>query len=125
MRTRDLERIRDALLAERDRVQRIIARHAKAIQHADDQTGEGSGKAHSNHMADQGSDEIQYETMIHLAGAETDYLFDIEEALEKVENGTYGRCEAGDHPIAVERLLAVPTARLCIACQEKREKLSA
>jgi RNA polymerase-binding protein DksA len=125
MRTRDLERIRETLHAERDRVQRIISRHAKAIQHADDLTGEGSGKAHSNHMADQGSDEIQYETMIHLAGAETDYLFDIEEALAKLENGTYGRCEAGGHTIAVERLLAVPTARLCIACQEKQEKLSA
>jgi len=125
MRARDLERIRDTLHAERDRVQRIVARHAKAIQHADDLTGDGAGKAHSNHMADQGSDEIQYETMIHLAGAETDYLFDIEEALAKLENGAYGRCEAGDHPIAVERLLAVPTARLCIACQQKREKLSA
>lgn len=125
MRARDLERIRDTLHDERDRIQRIIARHAKAIQHADDLSGDGSGKAHSNHMADQGSDEIQYETMIHLAGAETDYLFDIEEALAKLENGAYGRCEAGDHTIAVERLLAVPTARLCIACQEKREKLSA
>ena len=121
MRTRDLERIRETLLAERDRVQRIIARHAKAIQHADDQTGEGSGKAHSNHMADQGSDEFLYETTIKFANAEGRYLYSIEEALGRIEDGTYGRCLECNKPIAPERLKRLPYTRLCIECKEKEE----
>lgn len=122
MRARDLERIRDTLHAERDRVQRIIARHAKAIQHADDLSGDGSGKAHSNHMADQGTDEYQYEATIQFASTEGRYLYHIIEALSRIEDGTYGKCESCGKVIGLERLKALPYTRLCIECKEKEEK---
>lgn len=122
MKAKDLERFRDHLIAERNRVQRLAARHAKAIQHADNEAEGHAGKAHSNHMADLGSDEFQYETMIHLVGSESEYLYEIEEALGRIEDGTFGTCQDGDHPIALPRLEAVPTARLCIQCQEQQEK---
>ena len=58
-----------------------LAQHEKIIKHTDDQSGLEMGKAHSNHMADQGSDEFQYETTIKFANTEGRYLYNIEEAL--------------------------------------------
>jgi DnaK suppressor protein len=54
-------------------------------------------------------------------------LKDIEDALDKIESGTYGICEECGKPISEARLKALPTARLCITCKgerEEREKIS-
>ena len=42
---------------------------------------------------------------------------DVQAALARIQNGTYGRCEACGHEIAANRLRALPTARRCAACQ--------
>jgi len=49
-----------------------------------------------------------------------DTLEDIEVALQKLDDGTYGRCEGCGGPIAEARLEAMPAARLCITCASKR-----
>ena len=46
----------------------------------------------------------------------------IEQAIKKIENGTYGFCEETGEPIGIKRLIARPVATLCIAAQEKHEK---
>ena len=46
----------------------------------------------------------------------------IDEALKKIENGTYGFCEETGEPIGIKRLIARPVAALCISAQEKHEK---
>ena len=46
----------------------------------------------------------------------------IDEALKKIENGTYGFCEETGEPIGIKRLIARPVATLCITAQEKHEK---
>jgi DnaK suppressor protein len=48
----------------------------------------------------------------------------IDRAFERITNGDYGRCEACDEPIPVERLRALPTATLCVTCAEARERAS-
>ena len=55
-----------------------------------------------------------------LAGELRSSLRDVEHALSKFERGTYGSCERCGGPIAVERLEAIPWARLCITCKQKR-----
>jgi RNA polymerase-binding transcription factor DksA len=45
---------------------------------------------------------------------------DVEHALERLENGTYGSCEGCGEPIPFERLEAIPSARLCVACPGRR-----
>jgi RNA polymerase-binding transcription factor DksA len=45
---------------------------------------------------------------------------DVEHALERIENGTYGSCEGCGVPIPFERLEAIPWARLCVACPRRR-----
>ena len=46
----------------------------------------------------------------------------INQAIRKIENGTYGFCEETGEPIGIKRLIASPVATLCIAAQEKHEK---
>ena len=46
----------------------------------------------------------------------------INQAIKKIENGTYGFCEETGEPIGIKRLMARPVATLCIAAQEKHEK---
>ena len=47
-------------------------------------------------------------------------MADVEHALERLENGTYGRCEGCAVPMPFERLEAIPWARLCVACPARR-----
>ena len=46
----------------------------------------------------------------------------IDQAIKKIENGTYGYCEETGEPIGIKRLIARPVAALCISAQEKHEK---
>jgi DnaK suppressor protein len=60
----------------------------------------------------------------HL-GAHRENLLKMDEALRKLEEGTYGICEDCGEPIAPERLKILPFAIYCIDCQERREQLEA
>jgi len=121
MRKTELQRFRKLLTEEKDRVTQSLAQHEKIIKHTDDQSGLEVGKAHSNHMADQGSDEFQYETTIKFANTEGRYLYNIEEALGRIEDGTYGKCQECNKAIGVARLKRLPYTRMCIDCKEKEE----
>jgi RNA polymerase-binding protein DksA len=120
MRKTDLARFKKILLAEQERVTKALARHTKIIENAAEEGGGGS-KAHSNHMADQGSDENNYETMLQMTASEKEYLREIDAALDRVEDGSYGICEVSGKRIGMERLKAIPTARLSIEAQEEQE----
>ncbi len=54
-----------------------------------------------------------------LVGSLTESLHEVEDALAKVDAGTYGSCESCGQPIAEARLEAKPAARLCISCASK------
>ena len=121
MNTKTLAEFRDLLTTERERLLKDVQRNDKAIRHADGESEGGAGRAHSNHMADQGSDEAEYETKLLLSATQTEYLREIAEALQRIEDGTYGICEVSGGEINAERLRAVPTARLSIEAQEQLE----
>ena len=121
MRKTDIQRFRKMLLEEKDRVSQSLANHEKAIKHQDGQSGLETGKAHSNHMADQGSDEFLYESTIKVANQEGRYLYNIEEALNRIEDGTFGKCTGCNKAIALPRLRRLPHTTTCIECKEKEE----
>ena len=83
-------------------------------------SGELSG--YSLHMADAGTDNFDREFALSLVSSEQEALYEIEEALKRLEHGTYGLCGNCEKPIRKERLEAVPFARLCIQCQSLIEK---
>ena len=84
----------------------------------------GGGQAYSNHMADIGSDAIEQEQAFLHASQGSDYLRLLDDALKRIDNGTYGKCEECDGKIPAKRLEAYLPARLCIDCKSKQEKLN-
>jgi RNA polymerase-binding protein DksA len=82
----------------------------------------GDLSGYSYHMADVGTDNFGREMELNIASSENERIRLIEEALEKIEDGTYGDCIACEGKINIERLKAVPYARLCIECARELEK---
>ena len=121
MDSKTLAEFREILEKERMRLLKDVQRNDKAIRHADGESEGGGGRAHSNHLADQGSDEAEYETTLLLSASQKGFLREIEEALQRIEDGTYGICEVTGEEINLERLRAIPTARLSVQAQEQME----
>jgi len=108
----DLERFRGILERERERL-----RHASRAVHHDgsllEETGDlaiGSG----DHIADSASETYLRELDEGLEENAEHVLAEIDDALERIDDGTYGLCATCGGPIGVERLEAVPYATLCI-----------
>ena len=85
-----------------------------------DASGELSG--YSLHMADAGTDNFDREFALSLVSNEQEALYEIEEALKRLDQNTYGICGNCEKPIMKARLEAVPFARLCVNCQSTVEK---
>src|SRR6202790_4574877 len=84
---------------------------------------EGSeASAFGMHQADAGSDAYDRDFALSLLAQEQDALYEIEEALKRVDAGTYGVCEMSGKPIPHARLEAIPFARFTVAYQNKIEK---
>ncbi len=77
---------------------------------------------YSLHMADHGTDAMEREKSLLLAQRGGDYLDYLNEALERIEAGTFGVCRLCGGTIGLKRLEAVPTATQCIECKSKQEK---
>ena len=81
----------------------------------------GDLSSHAYHMADQGTDAMEREMAFMFASKSGRLVYHIEEALRRIESGTYGLCAQCYKPISATRLKAVPHARLCIKCKESEE----
>jgi RNA polymerase-binding protein DksA len=68
------------------------------------------------------TDNFDREFSLDIASTEQRILYDIDAALRKIDLGKYGLCEVCEHKITLQRLKAVPYARLCIKCQQEEEK---
>ncbi len=73
-------------------------------------------------LVDQAGDERDRELSLLLTGREKEKLLAINEALEKVNEGTYGVCEECGEKIGAGRLKVMPLAKFCVACQSKLER---
>jgi len=85
-----------------------------------DSTGDLSG--YSFHMADVATDSFDREVNIGLASSEQNLLNDVDDALKKIEDGSYGICEKYGVAIPKKRLLVAPYVRYCLQAQEEEEK---
>jgi len=84
---------------------------------------EGSeASAFGMHQADAGSDAYDRDFALSLLSQEQDALYEIEEALKRVDAGTYGVCEMSGKAIPHARLEAIPFARFTVECQTQIEK---
>lgn len=81
----------------------------------------GENSSYTFHMADQGTDNMEREKAYYFATREGRLLYHVDQALERIEDGSYGLCHECNQPISAARLEAVPHARLCINCKMKEE----
>ena len=82
----------------------------------------GDISAHSTHMADQGTDNFDRELALNLASSRQESLYDIEDAIRRVDDGSYGACESCGKAIERPRLKALPFAKKCMSCQNAAER---
>ena len=82
----------------------------------------GDISGYTYHMADVATDNYDREFSLGLASNGRRIFYELDDALKKIEDSTFGICEDCKSLIAKNRLKAVPYARLCVKCQEKREK---
>ena len=115
----DTERFRARLEEERERLTDAV----DFLEHENpgsltDELGD-LATANANHLADTATAMFDRELDQGLAEGAQQTLQDIEDALRKIEEGSYGVCEICGEPIGAERLSAIPWARLCIDDQRK------
>ena len=75
----------------------------------------------SVHMADAGTDSHEQEKSFMLMNRESDYFKNLEVALERIEEGTFGVCKLCNNLIPEERMMEVPNATKCVQCKEKQK----
>jgi len=118
----DVDGFRTALLEERSRVEKAIANlHASHPGSIDDETEEISGSS-DNHLGDTASATLGREIDYTLGENAEQVRSEIDAALRRIEDGTYGKCRECGKEIAPERLEAYPWASLCIDDARKAER---
>lgn len=114
------EAARKHLSEERDRLEAVRVEYAD-LHNQSEQASLGELSNNDQHQADIGTETFDRERDLSLLEQVEAELADIEHALERLEEGTYGVCEACSKPIGDERLEAVPAARFCREDQDKAE----
>jgi RNA polymerase-binding transcription factor DksA len=114
----DMTAARERLEKEKSRIGALIGNMAE-----DNDEGAGSDELATvdQHPADAGSETFEREKDMAILSNLEDQIVEIEKALARVDEGTYGTCEACGKPIGDERLEVVPTARYCVEDQGARE----
>ena len=92
------------------------------LKSAKDDSGDLSG--YGQHMADAGTDTFDRDFALSLVSSEQEALAEIEAAIKRIHNGTYGICEITQKPIDKERLLAVPFTRYSAEAKKQVERHS-
>ena len=77
---------------------------------------------YSLHMADSGTDNFDRDFALSLLSSDQDAIYEIEEALKRIEKGTYGTCELTGKLIPAPRLEAIPWTRFTVEAQSQLEK---
>lgn len=77
---------------------------------------------YSMHMADSGTDNFDRDFALSLLSSDQDAIYEIDEALKRIERGSYGVCELTGKPIPKARLDAIPWARFTVEAQAQLER---
>ena len=122
MTKKELANVKQILLKHKAELQKEIGHISKESMTRSPKETSGDLSSYSFHMADMASDNYERDLSMDLVTSEHKALYEIEEALDRLEEGTFGNCESCDKKIARERLMAIPYTRFCRECQEKEEK---
>jgi|SRR3989344_359551 len=112
----DLAQFKKRLLELREQILRTLEGSKKEV------TAPDEAKGYSQHSADEGTDDFVKNVSLQVTNKELTILRQIDRALEKIEEGTYGTCDLSGEEIPLKRLEAIPYATMTVKAQEKFEK---
>ena len=112
----DVARFKKRLEEMRDQMTNLIRDTTEDVKTAEETKG------YSQHQADEGTDDFNRTVTLEVTSKEFDVLRQIEHALDRIEEGTYGICEVTGEEIPMARLEAIPYATMTVKAQEKFEK---
>jgi DnaK suppressor protein len=115
---RQVQEVRDTLAEDARRLTAEIEAAGAEIDQLLREGGEGAG----NDQADVGSHTFERDHEMSLQRNALENLRLVEEALVRIDNGTYGLCLSCGRPIGKMRLLAFPRATLCLECKQREER---
>lgn len=112
----DIARFKKRLEDLRRQINQSLKGSADQVKTPDEATG------YSQHQADQGTDDFNRTISLEVTTREYNLLKQIDRALEKIEENTYGICDVSGAEIPIARLEAVPYATMTVKAQEQIEK---
>lgn len=112
----EIEKFKQKLLALRAQITQTIQETKEGVKESDE------SKGYSQHQADEGTNDFNRTISLEVSNREMDILKQIDRALEKIEEGTYGICDISGKEISKTRLEAIPYATMTVEAQEKLEK---
>ena len=122
MKKKDLEYFKNLILKKKEELNTELGYLEDSSLNTTTKDRAGDLSSYSFHMADQGTDTMEREMAFSLASREGRYLHHLNEALGRIEKGSYGKCRTCDSEISIKRLKAVPHATQCIKCKNSEEK---
>jgi RNA polymerase-binding protein DksA len=122
MNRKKFEYYKSLLLKEKESLQKEIQRIERENLHRLARESSGDLSDYPMHMADVATDDNDRQKELELMNSERVILAETEEALSRIENGTYGFCVDCGVRIKEKRLEAKPYARLCIECKKREER---
>lgn len=99
-----------------------IERHSEETLKRSSKDDAGDLSAYGQHMADAGTDTFDRDFALSMVASEQEALSEIDAAIKRINDGTYGTCEITGKPISKERLLAVPFTRYSAEAQKEIER---
>lgn len=112
----EIEKFRKKLQELQDQFRNSIHETTEGVKEFSESRG------YSQHQADEGTDDFDKTISLELTNKEFSILRQIDRALEKIDEGTYGICDISGKPIPKARLDAIPYATMTVDAQEKYEK---
>lgn len=114
MSKKDLEFFKELLLKKKKKAQKNLQYLKSTVLDSTTKEASGDHSSYSYHMADQGTDAMEREKSFMFAARDKKFIKQIDEALERIKNETYGICRVTGKLIQIERLKAVPTTNISV-----------
>ena len=125
MNKKDLKQFRRMLIELRKKLSQNVTHLEREALRNEGQSVDELSDLPVDHLADRGTDNFAKDLMIGVLQNSEAEICDIDAALARIENGTFGVCERCEDKVPKARLKALPFARLCIECQQADEQMRA
>lgn len=116
LKPQEIEHFKEELLTLKKQISKVVQGVTEDVK-----TQEES-KGYSQHQADEGTDDFGRTISLELSNKEFEVIKQIDHALSKIENGTYGICDITGKEIPKKRLEAIPYASMTVEAQQLVEK---